>query len=424
MEEYIQESLAQGFIQPSTSPAGVGFFFVGKKDGGLCPCIDYWGLNKITIKDRYPLPLMTSAFETLQQASIFTKLDLRSAYNLVRIQEGDEWMTAFITPSGHYEYVMPFGFMNAPAAFQQYINEVLREALDRWVLRLLLENHLFVKLEKSTFHAQTISFLGFIVSHNTLCMDPAKVRAVESWPRPTSVHLVQHFLSFMNFYHRFIKNFSTVAAPLTVLTRKASGQFCWSTEAQQAFEELKCRLITAPILRLPDAELPCIVEVDASEMGVAERNYDVGDRKLLAVKLALKEWRHWLEGARHPFLVWTAHKNLAYIQQAKRLNPHQAKWGLFFARFDFTLSYRPGTRKPDALSCQWESSPPSAPPSIVIPRARVVAPIQWGVEKAVPQALVAEPDPGGGPQGRLYVPKVVRAQVLKWGHASPFLAHP
>ncbi|KAK1792592.1 hypothetical protein P4O66_012527 [Electrophorus voltai] len=118
---------------------------------------------------------MTSAIGTLQQDSIFTKLDLCSAYNFLRIREGDEWKMAFITPSEHYEYlIMPFGLMNAPAVIQRYINEVLREALDRRVLQLLLENHHFVKLEKSTFHAQTISFLGFIVSHSTLCMDPAK----------------------------------------------------------------------------------------------------------------------------------------------------------------------------------------------------------------------------------------------------------
>ncbi|KAK1789903.1 hypothetical protein P4O66_002234 [Electrophorus voltai] len=333
MDEYIQESLALGFIQPSTSPAGVGFFFVRKKDGGLHPCIDYQGLNRITVKDRYPLPIMTSAFKTLQQASVFTKLDLRSAYNLVRIWEGDEWKMAFITPSGYYKYlVMPFGLMNAPTIFQRYINEVLREARDRYlfvylgdiliysqmvdepvthvrrVFQLLLENYLFVKLEKSMFHAQTIFFFGFIISNSTLCMGPAKVQVVESWPRPTSVHLIQHFLAFTNFYRRFVKSFSTIAPPLTTLTRKASGRFCWSTETQQAFKKLKHYLITAPILQFLDAELPFIVEVDASEVGVAavlsqrsgedkrlhpcayfsqrlspaEQNYDVGDRDLLA----------------------------------------------------------------------------------------------------------------------------------------------
>ncbi len=119
MKKYISDSLASGFIRPSSSPAGAGFFFVGKKDGSLRPCIDYRGLNSITVKNTYPLPLMSSAFERLQGASIFTKLDLRNAYHLVRIREGDEWKTAFNTPRGHFEYlVMPFGLSNSPAVFQ------------------------------------------------------------------------------------------------------------------------------------------------------------------------------------------------------------------------------------------------------------------------------------------------------------------
>ena len=134
MNEYIKEALANGFIRPSTSPAGAGFFFVEKKDGGLRPCIDYRGLNAITVKNRYPLPLMNSAFERLQGASFFTKLDLHNAYNLVRIRSGDEWKTAFNTHSGHFEYlVMPFGLTNAPAVFQALVNDVLSEMLDKFV---------------------------------------------------------------------------------------------------------------------------------------------------------------------------------------------------------------------------------------------------------------------------------------------------
>ena len=134
MDSYIRDSLASGFIRPSTSPAGAGFFFVGKKDGSLRPCRDYRGLNKITIRNRYPLPLMSSAFDLLQGAVVFTKLDLRNAYHLVRIRRGDEWKTAFNTPSGHYEYqVMPFGLTNAPAVFQALINDCLRDMINRFV---------------------------------------------------------------------------------------------------------------------------------------------------------------------------------------------------------------------------------------------------------------------------------------------------
>lgn len=171
--------------------AGAGFFFVAKKDKTLRPCIDYRALNAITIRNRYPLPLISSAFELLHNAKVFSRLDLRNAYHLVRIREGDEWKTAFNTPSGHYEYlVMPFGLTNAPAVFQGLVNNVLRDMLNvfvfvylddilifspdeqshvghvRRVLQRLLENQLFVKAEKCVFHVPSLSFLGFIVGQN------------------------------------------------------------------------------------------------------------------------------------------------------------------------------------------------------------------------------------------------------------------
>ena len=231
MEDYIRDSVAAGIIRPSSSPAGAGFFFVGKKDGSLRPCIDYRGLNDITVKNRYPLPLLTSAFELLQGATIFTKLDLRNAYHLVRIGEGDEWKTAFNTPTGHYEYlVMPFGLTNAPAVFQALVNDVLRDMLNKFVfvylddilifsktlsehthhvqqvLRRLLENSLYVKAEKCEFHAKSVAFLGYIVAEGNIQMDPAKVSAVTSWPLPENRKKLQQFLGFANFYRRFIRN--------------------------------------------------------------------------------------------------------------------------------------------------------------------------------------------------------------------------
>ncbi len=181
MEEYIQEALNQGFIRPSTSPAASSFFFVGKKDGGLQPCIDYRALNSQTVKLPYPLPLVPAALRELRGARIFSKLDLRSAYNLIRIREGDEWKTSFITLSGHNEYyVMPYGLANSPSVFQSFINEVFQEFLHNFVivyiddiliysqnpadhrhhltqvLQRLCQHHLYLKLEKCEFHRPTV----------------------------------------------------------------------------------------------------------------------------------------------------------------------------------------------------------------------------------------------------------------------------
>lgn len=247
----------------------------------------------------------------------------------------------------------------------------------RQVLQRLLENRLFVKAEKCDYHKKSISFLGYIIEAGQVRADPCKVQAVVDWPEPNSRKQLQRFLGFANFYRRFIRNYSRVVAPLTELTSPRCP-FRWSPEASAAFSELKQRFTTAPILVQPDPSKQFIVEVDASEVGVgailsqrsevddklhpcaffskrlspAEQNYDVGNRELLAVKLALEEWRHWLEGADQPFIVWTDHKNLAYIQTAKRLNSRQAHWALFFGRFHCTLTYRPGSRniKPDSLS--------------------------------------------------------------------------
>ncbi|CAJ0928476.1 unnamed protein product [Ranitomeya imitator] len=209
-------------------------------------------------------------------------------------------------------------------------------------------------------------------------MDPVKVQAIHDWIQPTSVKSLQKFLGFANFYRRFIANFSSVVKPLTDLTKKGADVTNWSSEAVEAFQELKRRFTSAPVLRQPDVSLPFQVEVDASEIGAgavlsqrnsdgslmkpcaffsqkfspAERNYDVGNRELLAMKWAFEEWRHWLEGAKHRIVVLTDHKNLIYLQSAKRLNPKQARWSLFFSRFDFVVSYLPGSKnvKADALS--------------------------------------------------------------------------
>ena len=158
----------------------------------------------------------------------------------------------------------------------------------------------------------------------------------------------------------------------------------------------------------------------------AERNYNVGNRELLVVKLPLEEWRHWLEGAEHPFLIWTDHKNLAYIQDAKRLNSQQVRWQLFFNKFQFSLTYRQGScnQKPDALSRQHAIEEVLEAPEGIIPRERIIAVDSWDIESQIQEALKEDLDPGTGPQHRRYVPGSVCPQVMQWGHSSRLACHP
>ncbi|KAK3524658.1 hypothetical protein QTP86_000497 [Hemibagrus guttatus] len=476
MEEYIEMLLAAGHIRPSMSPAATGFFSVGKKDGGLRPCIDYRGLNAITVRYPYPLPLVPAALEQLRGARVFTKLDLRSAYNLVHIRKGDEWKTAFHTTHGHYEYcVMPFGLTNAPAGFQALFNEVFRDLLGRGVLAYidyilvyftsmeehvlqvrevlarLQQHHLYVKLEKCEFHRSMVTFLGYVISHQGVEMDVVKVHAVTELPAPSTVRELQRFLGFANFYRRFIQKYSSVARPLTSLFR-GKPKLSWTDQAQTAFLQLKERFNTAPILRHPDPELPFVVEVDTSCSGLgavlsqrhgepgklhpcafysrklmfAEGNYDVGNRKLLAIKAALEEWRHWLEGAHHPFQVLTNHRNLEYRRGAKRLNPRQARWAIFFTRFVFTVTYCPGSKnsKADALSRQFEMANDPGKPELILPATAILAPVQWDLMEEIRRAHTDEPPPASCPPDRTFVPQLFWQQVMQWVHEAPSSGHP
>ncbi|KAL0149844.1 hypothetical protein M9458_054892 [Cirrhinus mrigala] len=475
MEEYVAEGLRAGTIRPSSSPAAAGFFFVKKKDGGLRPCVDYRGLNQITIKNRHPLPLTNTALDTLSGARFFTKLDLRSAYNLVRIREGDEWKTAFITPTGHYEtLVMLFGLCNSPSVFQQFINDVLRDMLGRWcyaylddiliysktleehtqhvraVLRRLLAHQLYCKLEKCAFHQHSTTFLGFVISPQGVAMDPQKLEAVRSWPLPSSLKQLQRFLGFANFYRRFIQGFSATAAPLTALTKPSHGAFHLTPEAIQAFKTLCHLFTTAPVLTHPNPDKPFVVEVDASDVGVGavlsqrgpdgklhpcsffsrkfnptQQRYGVGDHELLAIKWALEEWRHWLQGGGDPFTVWTDHQNLTVIRQTKQLNPRQARWALFFEHFNFQLSYRPGSKnsKADAISRQHQRDSTTTGRATLPPHV-ILAPLRWGLEERVRQSHSQNPPPPDTPTGRLFVPDTLRQEVLQWGHDSTLAGHP
>jgi len=255
LRDYLTENLAKGFVQHSKSPAGAPILFVKKKDGSFRLCVDYCELNKITKKNRYPLPLISGILDRLHTGKIFTKLDLRGAYNLLRICPGDEWKTTFRTRYGHFEYtVMPFGLTNAPAVFQHLMNDIFREYMDefvvvylddilifsknqedhdknvRLVLAMLWEHGLYTKLEKCEFDKSSVVFLGYVISLDGIFMDKSKVETIQCWATPSPVKDVQHFLGFANFYRRFIKGYSKITTPLTALTCK-DKPFSWNPTA-------------------------------------------------------------------------------------------------------------------------------------------------------------------------------------------------
>ena len=245
LREYIEEMVMTGKIRPGKGHAGSPVFFVKEKTGKMCLVVDYRGLNAITIKDKYPIPLMTTLMEQVQESSWFTKLDLKNGFNLIHVKAGDEWKTAFKTRYGLYEYtVMPFGLTNAPSVFQRYVNEVLKEYIDRGVvtyiddilmyskteeelvdltkkvLKKLLDNSLCVNTKKCVFHAREVEFVGYTIGQNDVKMSENKVKHILEWEAPRSVHEVKQFLGFANFYRRFIREYSSICRPLTQLTKK------------------------------------------------------------------------------------------------------------------------------------------------------------------------------------------------------------
>ena len=288
LRKYLTENLQKGFIRPSTSPVSSPVIFVKKPGGGLRFCVDYRRLNEITIKNRYPIPLVQETLNRLSKAKFFTKLDIISAFNRIRITPGHEHLTAFRTREGLFEYlVMPFGLANAPSTFQHYVNDVLRPFLDTFctvyiddiliysenlsdhkkhvkqVLQALEQAGLHLDIDKCEFHQQEVKYLGLILTTNGVKMDPEKVSAILNWEAPKNIKDVRGFIGFANFYRRFIDNFSTLAAPLIRLTKK-DARFDWTNPCQDAFDRLKAAFVTAPVLRHFDPLLPCVVEADSS----------------------------------------------------------------------------------------------------------------------------------------------------------------
>jgi len=401
LREFLDENLRIGFIRPSKAGHGAPILFVKKKDGSLRLCVDFRGLNRLTKKDRYPLPLISDLLDAPGKARIYTKIDLRHAYHLVRIAEGDEAKTTFRTRYGSSEWlVIPEGLTNAPSAFQRFMNEVFSDLIDvsvivylddiliysnnlaehrkhvKEVLRRLRKHGLFARANKCEFHAERVEYLGYILSPEGLSMDQAKVKTIQDWPEPRKVRDIQSFLGFANFYRRFVFNYSDIVVPLTRLTRKGIP-FQFTDKAREAFNLLKEAFTTAPVLTHWIPDRPIIIETDASDYALAailsivaedgelhpvafhsrsfsptELNYDVHDKELFAIYEAFRIWRHYLEGSAAPIDVITDHKNLEYFATTKLLNRRQARWSEYLAQFNLIIRFRPGKlgTKPDALT--------------------------------------------------------------------------
>ena len=395
LKDYLDRNLENGFIRYSTSPAGAPILFVKKKDGSLRLCVDYRGLNAVSIKNRTPLPLISNTFDRLQGANYYTKLDLRDAYNLIRIREGDEWKTAFRTRYGHFEYmVMPFGLANAPATFQTYINQALSSVVDiccvvylddiliysktledhdrdvKRVLTLLRKHRLYAKMEKCQFSVQKVEFLGFIITPEGISMDPERITTVLNWPVPKTIKQLQSFLGFANFYRRFIYGYSKMSAPLTKLIKGQPKHLAWNPQAQTALDELKKAFTKGPLLRHFDPALRIVLFTDASDYAVsgiitqefegqyhpiafhsrkliaAELNYDTPEKEMLAIVDCFKHWRHYLEGARQTITLRTDHKNHESFFSKKTLSRRQARWAELLSGYDVRIDYQPGKTNP------------------------------------------------------------------------------
>ena len=401
--EYLEENLQKGFIQESQSSAEYSILFVPKSDGLLRLCVNYWALNNITVKNSYPLPLISELQDWFQGAQWFTKFDISGAFNQIHIKEGDEWKTAFWMRSELYEYlVMPFELTNVPATFQTFINNVLREYLDQFmvvylnniliyfktkeqhvqhvckVLQALQDAGLQVKPEKSLFHSKEVHFLGFIVTPEGLQMNPEKIQSVVEWPVLKNVKEVQFFLGFVNFYRKFIEKYSKITSPLTELIRK-DQKFKWSPEAQKAFNELKKRFTSQSILVSFNPEKPITLETDALDRAIeacisqsdnkeclqpvafysrkfssAEMSYEIHDKELLAIIDTFKQWHMYLKELKHEVQVYSDHKNLLYFITMKVLNWRQVHWSEELSQYNFRIHYWKGSEnaKADALS-QW-----------------------------------------------------------------------
>ncbi|GJX86205.1 RNA-directed DNA polymerase [Tanacetum coccineum] len=393
LQRKVQKLLKNGSIRESMSPCAVPVLLVPKKDGSWRMCVDSRAVNKITIKYRFPIPKFDDLLDQLRGVTIFSKIDLRSGYHQIRVRPGDEWNTAFKTRDGLYELmVMPFGLSNAPSTFMRLMNQVFRSFIVKFVVvyfddilvftptqelhlhhlrqvfEVLRAQKQYTNTKKCHFLTDKVVFLGYIVFKDGIQMDPAKVDAIISWPTPTNIHETHSFHGLASFYRRFIRNFSTIMAPITECLK--GSMFYWTREADEAFELLKRKVIEAPVLTLPGFGEVFEVHCDASGVGIegvlsqkgrpvaffseklneTRRKYSTYDKEFYAIIRSLEYWHHYLISKE--FILYFDHEALKYINGQHKLKPRHAKWVEFMQSYTFSIKYKAGilNKVADALS--------------------------------------------------------------------------
>ncbi|GJR75546.1 putative reverse transcriptase domain-containing protein [Tanacetum coccineum] len=331
-------------------------------------CIDYRELNKLTVKNHYPLPRINDLFDQLQGSSIYSKIDLRSGYHQLRVREKDIPKTAFRTRYGHYEFqVMPFGLTNAPAVFMDLMNRMCKPYLDKFVIVFIDDILIYSCNEKE--HEEHLKTILELLKKEEMYSKFSKCKFWINTASPTTPSEIRQFLGLAGYYRRFIEGFSKIAKPMTELTQK-NQKFYWGEEQEEAFQLLKQKLCAAPILALPKGSDDFVVYCDASIKGLGavlmqrmkviayasrqlkihEKNYTTHDLELGAVVFALKIWRHYLYGTK--CVVFTDHKSLQHILNQKELNMRQRQWIELLSDYDCKIRYHPGKANvvADALS--------------------------------------------------------------------------